>query len=247
MKKEVLIKGLKILYEQENQKTQEAVIFIHGSGASKLTWKYQLQADLPNYTKIALDLPGHCESKGNGYSSISDYVDFIKQFIETLNLKASCLCGHSMGGAIVQLFALKYPNLTEKIIIAGSGAKLKVHQDILKSTLEGINYAKEWAYCEYTKKETIELAESDFNKTDKMVRYNDFLACNNFDIMQTVNQIKKRTLIIVGSCDRLTPIKYAQFLKDNIKNSQMVIIQDAGHMSMWEKPDDFNKAIQTFL
>ena len=32
--------------------------------------------------------------------------------------------------AIVQLFSLEYPSLIDSIIIAGSGAKLKVHQDI---------------------------------------------------------------------------------------------------------------------
>ncbi|MGC9101715.1 MULTISPECIES: alpha/beta fold hydrolase [Desulfurella] len=247
MEKEVYIEGKKISYEQESPEQQKNIIFIHGSGATKQTWKHQLKATLPNYTKIAIDLIGHGNSQGNGYSSIDDYVEFIKSFIEALNLKNVTLCGHSMGGAIVLLFSLKYPQLIDKIIIAGSGAKLKVHQDILKATLEGANYAVDWAYCEHTKKELIEEAESEFNNTNKIVRYNDFLACNEFDIMQKVNQIDKPALVIVGSCDKLTPIKYAQYLKDNIKHSQMVIIQNAGHMSMWEKPDDFNKAICNFL
>jgi pimeloyl-ACP methyl ester carboxylesterase len=247
MKKQIFIDGLKIIYEEENPNQQNTIVFIHGSGATKLTWKHQLQAPLSYYTKIALDLSGHGESEGNGCSSINDYVEFIKSFIENLGLKNVALCGHSMGGAIVQLFSLEYPSLIDSIIIAGSGAKLKVHQDILDGTLKGLNYARRWAYCEYTKKELIDEAESDFAQTDKLVRYNDFLACNKFDIMQKTSQIQKPTLIIVGSCDKLTPIKYAQYLKDSIGQSKLVIVQNAGHMSMWEQPDDFNQAICDFL
>ncbi|OSS42099.1 Carboxylesterase [Desulfurella amilsii] len=247
MEKQVFVEGFKIVYEIENPSQAKTIVFIHGSGATKLTWKHQLQALLPNYTKIALDLIGHGESKGNGYSSIKDYVEFIKSFIETLGLKNLVLCGHSMGGAIVQLFSLEYPSLIDAVIIAGSGAKLKVNQDILDATLKSLNYGSQWAYCEHTKKKLIDQAESDFYQTDKMVRYNDFLACNSFDIMQKVMQIQKPALIIVGSCDKLTPMKYAQYLKDSIGQSKLIIIQNAGHMSMWEQPDDFNRAICDFL
>lgn len=247
MKKEVSIDGISIVYEEENPNKEKSIIFIHGSGATKLTWKNQLKAKLPQFTKIALDLPGHGESKGNGFSSIKDYVEFVKSFIRVLDLDNVVLCGHSMGGAIIQMFSLKYPSLIDSIIIAGSGAKLKVHQDILDATLKGLNYTAQWAYCENTKKEIIDKAESDFLNTDKMVRYNDFLACNNFDIMQEVHHIEKPALIIVGSCDKLTPVKYAQYLQENIKQSTLTIIQDAGHMSMWEQPDDFNRAIGNFL
>lgn len=247
MIKQIFIDGFKIVYEIEDPGRQNALVFIHGSGATKHTWKHQMQISLSCYTKIAIDLNGHGESEGNGYSSIKDYVEFIKSFVENLGLKNLVLCGHSMGGAIVQLFSLEYPSLIDAIIIAGSGAKLKVHQDILEGTLKGFNLNKQWAYCEYTKKELIDEAESDFYKTDKIVRYNDFLACNNFDIMQKVSQIQKPTLVIVGSCDKLTPIKYAQYLKDNIEKSKLAIIQNAGHMCMWEQSVDFNQTICSFL
>ncbi|MGB9755527.1 MAG: alpha/beta fold hydrolase [Desulfurella sp.] len=247
LKKEVSVDGISIAYKEENPNKNKTLIFIHGSGATKLTWKHQLKVQLPQYTKIALDLPGHGESKGSGFSSIKDYVECVKSFIKVLNLENVTLCGHSMGGAIVQMFSLKYPLLIDAIIIAGSGAKLKVHQDILDATLNGLNYTEQWAYCENTKKELISQAESDFLKTDKMVRYKDFLACNNFDIMQDVSRIENPTLIIVGSCDKLTPPKYAQYLKENIKQSTLQIVQNAGHMSMWEQPDDFNRTICNFL
>lgn len=247
MKKEVSVDGIRIAYEEKNPDKNKTIIFIHGSGATKLTWKHQLKDQLSQYTKIALDLPGHGESEGIGFSSIKDYVETVKSFIKVLNLENVVLCGHSMGGAIVQMFSLKYPLLINAIVIAGSGARLKVQQDILDATLNGLNYTVQWAYCENTKKEIIDKAESDFLNTDKMVRYNDFLACNNFDIMQDVNHIENPTLIIVGSCDKLTPPKYAQYLKENIKQSTLTIIQNAGHMSMWEQPDDFNRAICNFL
>ncbi len=44
----------------------------------------------------------------------------------------------------------------------------------------------------------------------------------------------------------MTPLKYAQFLNQKIEASRLVIIGDAGHMVMMEKPDEVNPAIERF-
>lgn len=247
MKKNIIVNDNRITFLDENDSSSNVVIFIHGSGATKHTWMNQISSDLNGYRKIALDLPGHGESTGSGLTSIELYSSFIKSFTEKLNLKNIVLAGHSMGGAIVQNFALNYPDKVKAVVLAGTGAKLKVHQDILKQTLENINYAQNLAYCEHTDKKIIEQAEIEFNFTSEKVRYNDFLACNNFDVMEKVKNITAKTLVIVGNCDKLTPLKYAFYLQTQIKGSTLKIIENAGHMSMWEKPDYFNCTLNDFL
>ncbi len=75
----------------------------------------------------------------------------------------------------------------------------------------------------------------------------DFRACDAFDRRSDVAAIAAPTLILCGDADRMTPAKYSQFLRDEIRNSQLVIVPDAGHMVMLEQPHAVTAAIDAFL
>ena len=65
--------------------------------------------------------------------------------------------------------------------------------------------------------------------------------------MDKVASINVPCLIVCGNEDKLTPVKYSQYFKDKIKDSKLVVIKDAGHMVMLEKPNEVNKAIEEFI
>ena len=218
------------------------LIFVHGAGNTSYTWFHQLTINLPNYYPLAFDLPGHGRSMGDGFNEISKYSDFLLLFIDTLGFEDVALCGHSMGGAIVLDFALKHAHRLTQLILVGTGAKLRVAQEILENTKLGVSYSY-LAYSPKTDKLLIEKAEKEFPITSPIVRYNDFIACNNFNVLDKVKTIECDTTIIVGRNDQLTPIKYAEFLHREIKNSTIKIIDDAGHNVMWENPDEVNNTI----
>ena len=50
-----------------------------------------------------------------------------------------------------------------------------------------------------------------------------------------------------GLEDQLTPLKYSEYLKNNISNSKLETIADAGHMVMLEKPEEFNEKLGNFV
>jgi len=241
------VNGLKIYYEYNGKIGADSpIVYIHGAGKSHHSWVNQLASEINGYAQIALDLPGHGDSEGMGFKSIDDYADFVKSFVDALGIDDFVIAGNSMGGAISQTFALKYQNYLKGMILIGTGAKLRVKKEILEGTLKGESYADN-AYSSKTDKELIKKAESDFSKTPPQVRHDDFYACDNFDVMDQISNINVPTLIICGQDDMLTPVKYSEFLHSNIKNSQLKIIPEAGHMVMWEKPKEVNKAIANFV
>jgi pimeloyl-ACP methyl ester carboxylesterase len=79
------------------------------------------------------------------------------------------------------------------------------------------------------------------------VTYGDFKACDRFDRMNEIECITLPTLIICGEDDRLTPVKYSKYMKDKIRNARLVVIHDAGHSVMFEKPEELNNAIRSFI
>ena len=104
-----------------------------------------------------------------------------------------------------------------------------------------------WGYAEKTSPEIISEGDREWAKTSSMVRYYDFLACDQFDIMGEMEKIRVPALIVCGHEDRLTPLKYSEFLNKRIAGSRMEIIEDAGHMVMLEAPKPLSKAILNFL
>lgn len=228
---------------------KNAIVFVHGAGGSHEHWSYQISHLGQNYLSIAVDLPGHGESEGCSYNNIDEYCDFIYDFAERVLGVKFFLAGHSMGGAIAMSFAVRYPDKLNGLILIGTGAKLKVAPAILDAFAAGNKYPDfvKFAYSNNASNEIISQARREMDNTDAQVYYNDFSACNNFDIMEQLHNIKTPVLILGASEDQLTPLKYSEYLLKNMSNSQMHIIEQAGHMIMLEKPDETNILIDNFI
>ncbi|MFX0056885.1 MAG: alpha/beta fold hydrolase, partial [Candidatus Heimdallarchaeota archaeon] len=200
---------------------------------------------------IALDLPSHDKSDSFEEVSLDLYVDVVKKFIDSQSYKKVIICGHSLGGAIVQSFYFNYPNDVNALILVGTGAKLRVDPfilDTLKNNyLEFLDSMPALAFYRKTPEEIIQKVVNKASQMHNMTVYNDFKICDNFDTMDKTQTIKIPCLIICGNADKLTPVKYSQFFKDKIKNSELRIIKDAGHMVMLEKSAEFNKTVENYL
>jgi len=79
------------------------------------------------------------------------------------------------------------------------------------------------------------------------VMLNDFLCCNQFDVMDRVHEIKLPVLIICGESDVWTPVKFSHYLGAKIADSSVVVVPDAGHFVIAEKPEVVNKATEDFV
>ena len=163
------------------------------------------------------------------------------------------LAGHSLGGAIALMYALRYPQKLKGIIIISSGARLRVHPMFLAPCEEAIKgNLQEWYQLieeiyrltpEDYKKEVVEKQKA----IGPAVMLNDFLCCDKFDLMDEVQEIKLPALIICGELDAMTPVKYSNYLGAKLANSRVVIIPQATHLVLAEKPETVNKAIEDFV
>jgi pimeloyl-ACP methyl ester carboxylesterase len=79
------------------------------------------------------------------------------------------------------------------------------------------------------------------------VELNDLLSCDRFDMMEDVQDIRLPTTIICGGDDRMTPVKYADYLSDRIKGSRREIIPDAEHFVQLQQYQQVNTKIEEFL
>jgi pimeloyl-ACP methyl ester carboxylesterase len=201
----------------------------------------------------AVDLPGHGDSGGNPETTISGYASRLVAWMDALELRKVVLVGHSMGGAISQSIALDYPNRVAGLVLVGSGAKLRVHPQILSLTEDEASYQQAaelvttWAFSSETPDRLKELALSRMSAVPAHVVHADFMACDNFNIMERLSEIETPCLILCGEKDLLTPVKYSRYLEDRLPDAKLVVVPGAGHMAMLEKPEAVVAPIRAFL
>jgi pimeloyl-ACP methyl ester carboxylesterase len=228
------------------------VVLIHGAGGSNLHWPPDVRR-LPGYRTYALDLPGHGKSAGRGLQSIPAYADAVLLWLEAVDLHRVVLVGHSMGGAIAQHLALHAEDQVLGLGLVGTGARLRVHPEILENTVSENTYRTavdtivQWAFSPQTPPGLVELAAQRMLETRPSVLHGDFIASDGFDILDQVTEIKQPALVICGADDQLTPMRNSQFLGDHIPNAKLQVIPEAGHMVMLEKPREVSESLVTFL
>ena len=240
-------------HEAEDQvKKRPPVILIHGAGGNHLSWPPQIRR-MADERIYALDLPGHGKSDGDGRQSIDEYVDDVIAFMKELKLRGAVLVGISMGSAIALTLALKFPKKVLGLGLLGSGSKLRVASSILEtagnpntfeSTVEMIN---ESCFSANTPQSLLQLSKQNMLEIRPPVLLGDFLACNEFDVTGQLEKIDVPTLILCGAEDKMTLLKYSELLRDEIANSRLYVVENAGHMVMAEQPDVVADLLKQFI
>src|ERR1700740_1179926 len=147
---------------------QNPLVFIHGSGESSRIWRSQVSHFGASHA-FPIDLPGHGERADTLPPEVSvlDFARVAHEIIfQELHLSAPIIAGHSLGGAIALTMALEYASELSGLILIGTGARLRVLPAILEEA-----------------------------KRASIVTYRDWAACNAFDIMNRLTEIRLPVLI----------------------------------------------------
>ncbi|MBA4418692.1 MAG: alpha/beta hydrolase [Syntrophus sp. (in: bacteria)] len=237
------------LHVERYGKGQQCV-FIHGAGGSGLSWYFQRELQR-SMEVVLLDLPGHGQSSGPALDSIEGSRDSVYKTLQSMNITRCYIAGHSMGGAIAMSLALAYPDIVKGLILIGTGARLRVMPEILEGVLKEkentLRMITETAFGTGASQTMKENGLKEMMKCEAETLYNDYIACDHFDAIGSVKDIKAPTLMLCGRSDLLTPPRYSEYLYRQIKGSDIGLVDGAGHMIMLEKPRELNTAIENFV
>jgi pimeloyl-ACP methyl ester carboxylesterase len=228
------------------------IIFIHGAGGNYLHWPPEVRR-LPGQRIFAPDLPGHGRSDGVGRQDVDDYAQCILDFLDALRIHKAIFIGHSMGAAIALTLALDHPRRALALGLMGGGARLKVSPDLLQNTTSSATLSHalqtiaEMAFSPAVEPRLKQLAMQRMAATRSTVLNGDFIACNQFDVMGRLEKIRVPTLVVCGADDRMTPPRYSEHLASSIKRAELVIVPDAGHMVMLERPKAVASVLASFI
>jgi len=267
--------GIKLCYEIQGEGFP--IILLHGIGAKKETWIAQIPALTKKYKVIAVDLRGTGKSdRPNMPYTMEMFSDDIKGLMDYLNIKKAHIAGRSMGGMIAQHFALKYPNLIDKLILITTtpgfpneeGVELMIQGRIREiMQIDKAPASRFWmkAPMLFYQKFRKEMEANPHKKfygiwsVDDLIKedaidpptpqdlINQGYAMKKHNTMERLTEIKNITLLIASSHDRLTPKSGMEEMNKRIPNSSLEVIEKAGHFSHLSNAPEFNQIILDFL
>lgn len=239
----MIIKDVKVNYIDYGQ-NNDPIVLLHGWGQNIEMMKGIGNQFSSTNRIIIVDLPGFGKSEEpKTVWTIDDYVLFLKELVDKLNVNNPIIIGHSFGGKIGLLYASKYD--VKKLICLASPYKkminkLSMRTKILKTAkkipvlnkLEG--FAKR------------HIGSTDYKNASKMMR-KIMVEHVNYDISSELYKIKCPTLLIWGTMDKAVSINDAYELEKLIDNCGLVTYEGCSHYAYLERFDQTIRVLRSFL
>lgn len=254
--------GQKIRYYESGQ--GPVVILLHGMGANAERWALNIGPLSKEFHVYALDQIGfgHSDKPLMDYK-VETFVDFLREFMRVVNLPKATLVGNSLGGWVAARLTIEHPELVERLVLADAAGMPPVSASKIPD--EPKRRPPDFSFASLAATRTVlETVYHDKKLvTDDLVRrvFQSHLQTNDsFTIQRLVanqaseylsadrlNAIRAPTLVVWGRQDELIPLVAGETYHNAIANSEMVIIDECGHLPQVEKPLQFNKAVLDFL
>jgi len=232
-----------------------SILLMHGSGLTHIVWSLHEQFYASQgFNVLSVDLPGHGNSEGPSIKSIEEISDWVKSIMNVLSIKKLIIIGHSQGCLVGIDFASRYSKLINCLVLVAGSYKMPVNQDLIDLAEAGDEKAvllmMKWGY-EGSK------AFIGGNPVKKIINSSreirevlavDLNACNNYkDGKESLEKINCPTLCIFGDLDKMVPLEVGNKMASMIKNSEKKIINNCGHMIIFEKAFEMRKSVKEFL
>ena len=200
-------------------------IFIHGSGHRAESWKATLSCMKNSGDILCPDLASILKGKEAVYENL--YAAFI-EYCGRIDGRIH-LCGLSLGGILALNYTLDFPEKVKTLVLIGTPHKVpkimfRIQNMIFRFLPESV------------------FQNMAFNKRDTFLLGN---SMKNLDFSDRVKDITCPALIICGKKDRAN-MNSARYLRQNMKNAKLKIIQNTGHVVNEENPQDLGRLLDKF-
>jgi len=269
------INGIKICYEIYGD--GYPVFLLHGFGAKKEYWIAQVSELSKKFKVITLDLRGSGKTdRPNVPYTMELLADDLKGFMDFLKIEKAHFIGHSLGGAVIQNFVLKYHDQVNKMILictfpdipldqAGlemyKKSQLDVYKAILKDPIKGfydkmkLRFSRD--FFKLMKEDPKNVFHNIFSTEDlmKSEKVNPITpqdidnlanAVKTHKVLDRLQEIKNETLIIAADKDRIASKVTSDQLHEKIPSSILEVVP-GGHWVNLEKALEVNQIIIDFF
>ena len=239
-------------------------IFLHGFLGMGDNWKsLGTKFSEEGYEVHLVDQRNHGRSFHSDEFNYEFMVDDLKTYCEKKQLKDFVLLGHSMGGKTAMLFAVEYPELVSKLIIADISPRYyPAHHDEILNGLSALDFNTLKSRGEADKQLSHYVSNygiRQFLLKNLYWKEKGVLALRiNLEVFKDHSdevgeplpmhaKFEKDTLFLRGDRSEYIALQDETLIRSHFPKSKVVTIANAGHWLHAENPDDFYDAVFTFL
>ncbi len=211
----------------------EPLILLHGNGEDSSFFNNQIDCFAKFHRVIAVDTRGHGLSpRGDKPFTLDTFAEDLKKLLDSLGISSADILGFSDGGNIAIIFALKYPEYVNKLILNGAN----LYPSGLKKAFLIPTRAMYALCCIF----------SPFNKAALRKKELLSLMVKEPNINpRDLQKIKCPTLVIAGTHD-LIKAEHTRLIADSIPDSLLRFLK-GNHAVARSNSTEYNKAVKNFL
>ncbi len=260
--------GIRTRYVQAGPEDAPAIIMLHGTGGTWENWCANIRPLSQHFNCVAIDMVGSglTEKPDHDYE-MPVYMAQLRGVIEGLGLKKASIIGLSMGGWIGSAFAIRHPDLVDKLILLSSSGMIVDEANsariqnsrasaVDQPTWESVASVFKTLIHDETKRmeDLIALRLNLYSRPDMKIGMKHIVAmqggeCRDRNLIAEDDwrKIKAPTLVIASLADRDVYLRTAEKINELVPNSRLLKLEGVGHWIQFEGQDAFNKAATDFL
>jgi pimeloyl-ACP methyl ester carboxylesterase len=209
------------------------MILLHGNGEDSSYFRAQIDAFAGQYHVFAIDTRGHGKTpRGTAPFTIRQFAEDLRFFMDEHRIGKACILGFSDGGNIAMIFAMRYPDRVDRLILNGANLNAGGVKRTVQIPIE-IGYR---IACKFSGKS--DSARSNAEMLGLMV--------NDPNVAPAeLAAIKARTLVIAGTNDMIKE-EHTRLIASCIPDAELKFIK-GNHFIASKQPEEFNRAVLDFL
>ncbi len=269
------VNGIRVHYKQMGQ-GEPVIVLLHGFAASVYSWREVMEPLSHVGTVIAFDRPSSGlterpmagEWTGASPYSVSGQADLTMAILDRLGVEKAVLVGHSAGGTVATVAALRYPQRVEKLVLVDpavyqsrelprwvgpvlASRQMRWYGPLFMRSIT--RWGEEMLVTAWHDPSAItEKVRAEYRKPLQAENWDRALwelvvARESLDLGGQVAKLDLPTLVITGDDDRIVPAESSVRLAGALPQAELVVIRDCGHLPQEERPQEFLDAVLPFL
>jgi len=260
----VKVNDLNFNYEQQG--SGEPLILLPFLPADNACYTFQVAEYAKHFTCISVDPRGAGETdKPAGVHSTELYADDANAFMQAIGVEKAHVMGVSLGAATGLWLAAKYPERVKSLSVHSGWTKTDL---FIKTVVESwqvmakalgsvtevvIRGSFPWCFTpnlfikqpEYIESLAAFVRSRPVQPVDAYMQQSNAVIAH--DVESQLSKITAPTLITFGRYDMVTSVRFAEPLTNNIPHTELIVFEDASHLPIYEKVEEFNAKTLAFL
>ncbi len=227
-----------------------SIVVLHGWGDTSQSWRAIVEALQDKYDVIVPDLPGFGGTEPPKEPwGLTDYAQFVRDFVQKLNIRPYAIIGHSNGGAIaIRGLGQGVLQADKLVLLASAGVRGEDRRTGLQVVAK-IGKAMSRPLPQKTRAKLrsrlYQRAGSDLLVAEHL--QDTFKRIVRDDVRADAVYLSLPTVLIYGELDTATPVRYGVKLQEGIEGSRLKVIPGVGHFLHVEAQPEVITEIQAFL